>query len=118
VNYLLKKRLFIKALTQLEILAISFITYHRVSLLIYINITFYITAVLLLTSLLVYTIHSGFFDVISRSFSLVFERGQKKRRFDEIPPLSELVSFNQKPLVFYGLINGLFILIALVIYYF
>lgn len=118
MKYQLKKRLLIVALTQLVIIAISFITYHRVSLLIYINISFYITAVLLLTSLLVYTIHSGFFDVISRSFSLAFERGQNKRRFDEIPPLSELVTFNQKPLVFYGLMNGLLMILALIIYYF
>ncbi|MFP5110930.1 DUF3899 domain-containing protein [Bacillaceae bacterium C204] len=118
MNYQLKKRLLIVVLTQLVIIAISFITYHKVSLLIYINISFYFTAVLLLTSLLVYTIHSGFFDVISRSFSLAFERGPNKRRFEEIPPLSELVTFNQKPLVFYGLMNGLLMTLALVIYYF
>ncbi|WP_420490157.1 DUF3899 domain-containing protein [Neobacillus drentensis] len=118
MNYQLKKSLLILSISQLTIIAISFIAYHKVSLLSYINISFYFTAVLLLTSLLVYTIHSGFYDVISRSFSFAFQRGQNKRRFDEIPPLSELVTFNQKPLVFYGLINGLFMAIALVIYYF
>ncbi|MBV7508517.1 DUF3899 domain-containing protein [Bacillus sp. sid0103] len=118
MTYLLKKRLLILSLSQLAIISISFIAYHKVSLLSYINISFYFSAVLLLTSLLVYTIHSGFYDVISRSFSFAFQRGQNKRRFDEIPPLSELVTFNHKPLVFYGLIIGLFMAIALVIYYF
>ncbi|MEH7085239.1 DUF3899 domain-containing protein [Neobacillus drentensis] len=118
MNYQLKKRLLILAFTQLVIILISFLNYHKISLLSYINISFYFSAGLLLTSLLVFTIHSGFYDVISRSFSFAFQRGQNKRRFDEIPPLSELVTFNQKPLVFYGLINGLFMLIALVIYYF
>jgi small-conductance mechanosensitive channel len=118
VNYLLKKRLLILALTQLAIIAISFIAYHNLTLMSYINISFYFSAVLLLTSLLVYTVHSGFLDVISRSFTLAFQRGSNKRRFDEIPPLSGLITFNQKPLVFYGLINGLFMTIALVIYYF
>ncbi|MFL6557091.1 MAG: DUF3899 domain-containing protein, partial [Bacillus sp. (in: firmicutes)] len=100
MNSLLKKRLFIIALFQLTIIIISFISHHKVSLLSYINISFYVTSALLLSSLLVYTINSGFYDVISRSFSLAFQRGQNKRRFEDIPPLSGLVTFNQKPLVF------------------
>jgi Domain of unknown function (DUF3899) len=118
VNYQLKKRLVIMVLLQFSIIIVSLVFYHKVSLLSYINISFYLTSALLLTALLVYTIHSGFFDVISRSFSLAFQRGHNKRRFDEIPPLSELVTVNQKPLVVYGLVNGMFMGIALFIYYF
>jgi hypothetical protein len=118
VNYQLKKRLVILALLQLFILIVSFVLDHKIALLSYINISFYFTSALLLLSLLLFTIHSGFFDAISRSFSFAFQRGQNKRRFDEIPPLSELITVNQRPLVFYGLGTGLFMGIALFFYYF
>ncbi|MEO2077548.1 MAG: DUF3899 domain-containing protein [Bacillus sp. (in: firmicutes)] len=117
MKHSLKKKFFILALTQLLIVIISFISNKEISLLSYINISFYISAILLLTSLLLYTIHSGFYDVIGKSFNLAFTRGENKRRFDEIPALSELITFDQKPLLFYGIINGLFMLCALCLYY-
>lgn len=117
MNFRFKKRLIILAFTQLAIVVTSFIIEHKISLLSYINISFYITSFFLLTSLLLFTIHSGFYDVISRSFNLVFSRGQNKRSFEEIPRLSELITVDQKPLLFYGLLNAFFMVIALFIYY-
>jgi hypothetical protein len=113
----MNKRWVILAASQVLIFAISFINYHNISLLSYINISFYISAALLLTSLVVFTIRTGFFDTIARSFSFSASRGKNKKSFDEITPVSELVSFNQKPLLFYGLVIGLFMLIALACYY-
>ncbi|WP_066071162.1 DUF3899 domain-containing protein [Neobacillus soli] len=117
MNFRFKKRLIILVFIQLAILVTSFIFHHKISLVSYINISFYITSFLLLTSLLLYTIQSGFYDIISRSFNLFFSRGQNKRSFEEIPRLSELITVDQKPLLFYGLFNGLFMVIALFIYY-
>jgi len=117
MNQKVKRKLIILAASQVLIFALSFINYHNISLLSYIDISFYISAALLLTSLLVYTIQTGFFDVISKSFNMAASRGKNKRRFDEITPLSELISFNQKPLLFYGLIVGFLMLIALAFYY-
>jgi Domain of unknown function (DUF3899) len=117
MNSRLNKRLLILAIFQLVILAVSFIFYHEISLLSYINISFYFSAVLLLSGLLIHTIHSGFFDVVSRSFNLIFSRSEEKRKFHEIPALSELVSINKKPLFFYGLMIGLFMGIALIVFY-
>ena len=105
------------ALFQIAILIISLISYHKISLLSYINISFYITSALLITSLLISTIHSGFFDVISKSFNIAFTRGKDKRSWDEVPAISELITINQKPLLFYGFHTGLFMLIALFVYY-
>jgi hypothetical protein len=65
------------------------------SLLSYIDISFYVSALLLLISLLLYTINSGFFDVIGKSFNLAFSRGHNKRNFHDIPALSELITINQ-----------------------
>lgn len=118
MNRQLRKKLLIITTFQISILALSLITFGEISLLSYINISFCITSALLFTSLLVYTIHSGFYDVMSKSFRLAFSRGANKRKFEEIPPLSEIVTINQKPLVFYGLVTGAFMLIALFVYYF
>ncbi|NRD78430.1 DUF3899 domain-containing protein [Bacillus sp. BRMEA1] len=119
MNFLHRKRMLLVTLTQAVIFLLSFIFYHKISLLSYINISFYISAVLLLFSLLVYTIQSGFYDVISRSlnFAASLSRGNEKRKFSDVPALSELVTINNKPLLFHGLINGSLMLIALLIYY-
>ena len=117
MNFRNKRKMLILALFQIVILTISLFYYHEISLLSYINISFYISSALLLTSLLVYTIHSGFFDVISKSFNIAFTRGKDKRSWDEVPALSELIKVNQMPLLFYGLTTGFFMLIALFIYY-
>jgi hypothetical protein len=118
VNPRFKKKIVVLGLTQLLIVIISFISNKDFSLLSYINISFYISSLLLLTSLLLYTIHSGFYDVIGKSFNLAFSRGDNKRKLEEIPALSELITIDQKPLLFYGLVNGLFMLGALCLYYY
>ncbi|HEY2421517.1 MAG TPA: DUF3899 domain-containing protein [Neobacillus sp.] len=119
MNFQLRKKLIISAILQLSILAISFIFHHKLSLFNYINISFYISVALLITSLLIYVIQTGFLDVISKSFNLAFTRGKgkDKRNWEDIPSLSELITMNNKPLLFYGLITGFLMLIALFIYY-
>lgn len=117
MNLFRKKRMLAAALTQVSILLLSLIFYHKISLLSYINISFYISAVLLLTSLLIYTIQTGFYDAISKSFNLVATWRTEKRKFNEVPSLSELVTVDRKPILFHGLMNGTFMLIALLIYY-
>jgi Domain of unknown function (DUF3899) len=112
----IKKRALLVALTQFAILIFSFIFYRKISLISYINISFYISSALLLISLLVYTIQSGFYDVIGKSFNLVFSK-DRKRNFKEIPSLSEMVTFDNRPLLFHGLVTGLFMVFALVAYY-
>ncbi|ETI66090.1 DUF3899 domain-containing protein [Neobacillus vireti] len=114
----LKKRLFAVTLTQVAIFIISFLFYRNISLVSYINISFYFTAIFLLLALLIYTIQSGFYDVFSRSLNLAFSRGKDKRRFDEVPGLSQLITVNQRPLLFYGLVTGLLMMVALLAYYF
>lgn len=112
----IKKRVLLVALTQFAILVLTFVFYGEISLFSYINISFYISSAFLLTSLLVYTIQSGFYDAIGKSFNLAFSK-DRKRKFTEIPSLSELVTFDNKPLFFHGLVIGLFMVLALVVYY-
>ncbi|WML43380.1 DUF3899 domain-containing protein [Neobacillus sp. PS3-40] len=117
MNHRLKKRLSTLAFSQIAILILSFIFYHSITLLSYINISFYITALLLLSSLLIYTIQTGFFDTVSRSFRIPLLRGQDKQKLKDITPLSEIVALDKKPLLIYGFAIGLFMVIGLVIYY-
>ncbi|MED3563404.1 DUF3899 domain-containing protein [Bacillus xiapuensis] len=117
MNFRFRKNLIISAVFQLLIFSLSLIIYQGISLLSYINISFYISFVLLLLSLVIYTIKTGFFDTIAKSFNFAATRGKEKRTFSEIPSLSEMVTINQKPLIFYGMITGILMLIALGFYY-
>lgn len=112
-----RNKLLILVILQVFVIISSFVLYHSLTLLSYINISFYLSSALLLSGLLIHTIHSGFFDVISRSFTLAFSRAHHKKRFDEVPALSDLISINQKPLYFYGLTVGFFMVIALIVFY-
>lgn len=111
------KRLFILACFEALILVLSFISIHKITLLSYINISFYFSFFFLLSALLIYTIQTGFFDVVFKSFHFSLTRREEKKRFSEITPISELVSIDRKPLLLYGLLIGLFMIIALVFYY-
>jgi hypothetical protein len=117
MSFHLKKRLLILALFQLLILLFSHIFYQKISLISYINISFYFASAFLLSGLLIYTVHTGFFDVISKSFNLAFTRGKDKRKFNDVPGLSELITIDQKPLFFYGFWIGFLMLIALTVFY-
>ena len=93
------------------------IFHKEISLLYYIDISFFFTSAFLLSALLLYTIHGGFFDTISRSFNFALSRGKEKRKFEEIPRLSEMITINEMPLLLHGVINGLLMVIALLTYY-
>jgi len=113
----LRKYFIFLTIIQVIICFLSYISFHKITLLYYINISFYVTFFFLLSSLLIYTIQGGFFDVIAKSFNFAFSRGQAKRKFDEIPSLSEMVTIQFKPLLLYGIATGALMLIALFIYY-
>ncbi|GAM16572.1 DUF3899 domain-containing protein [Mesobacillus selenatarsenatis] len=107
-------------ISQLLIFILSLVYQQSISLLSYINISFYIASTLLFTSLIVFTVNSGFFDAISYSFRIVFagkEEGEKKKSLHEMTPLSELVTLNANPLLMVGLLDFMLMLAALSVYY-
>ncbi|MFS0634532.1 DUF3899 domain-containing protein [Mesobacillus foraminis] len=115
----MKKIVFSVICTQILIAAISLFKYSELGLLNYINISFYVASVLLLASLVIHTINSGFFDVMSKSFRKMFymERRDGTDSPEEIVPLSELISFNYYPIAVTGFINLVLMLISLLFYY-
>lgn len=106
--------------SQVLAVILSLVYQQSITLLSYINISFYIASALLFSSLIVFTVNSGFFDTISYSFRTVFagkEEGEKKKSFDEMTPLSELVTINANPLLMVGLLDFILMIAALYIYY-
>ena len=104
-------------LSQLLVLILSLVYQQSITLLGYVNISFYIASILLFTSLIVFTVNSGFFDAISYSFRTVFAgKEEKKKSFDEMTPLSELVTINANPLFLVGLLDFILMLAALYVY--
>lgn len=106
--------------SQILIMVISFLLYNELSMLHYINISFYLASSMLFLSLIIYTVNSGFFDAISHSFRNVFisnTKDEKKKSIDEISPLSTMLDFNYFPLVGVGLLNLIMMLIGLFLYY-
>jgi len=106
--------------SQVLVALLLLLYYKNFSLLNYINISFYISSFLLFTSLLVFTVNSGFFDAISYSFRTVFagkENGEKIKSINEMTPLSEMVKINTNPILIVGLLDFVLMLSALSIYY-
>ena len=83
----------------------------------YINIIFCYASALLLSALLIYVIHTGFFDVVTKGFSKAFNRDDDKQKIADITPISKLVSLNQKPLLLHGLLLVFCMLFGLIVYY-
>ncbi|RFU63043.1 DUF3899 domain-containing protein [Bacillus sp. V59.32b] len=99
------------------VFSISFISHGEITLLYFINITFYIAAGLLMISLFTMVVQRGFFDAIFYSFRTVLESSESREKKEKKTPLSELVSFPYNSLVGVGFILLLFVLGALFIYY-
>lgn len=112
-----KVRLAIFVMIQLAIIASSLLFHQKLTLLYYINISFYFSFVFLMAALFVLIAKSGFFDIVTKSFRLAFSRLDEKKKFRELAPLSESMGFNQAPLVFHGSLTALLMLIALIFYY-
>lgn len=111
-----KKILYGFLTSQLAVLLLSLFFHQKLTLLIYINISFYIASMIIFASLLVFTVNSGFFDTMSYSFRTIFS-GEKKKQMNEMTPLSEMIGINANPLLIVGLMNFFLMLAGLVVYY-
>lgn len=100
------------------VIFITLLLYNNtVTLMSYINITFYFASAFLLCSLLIYVIHSGFFDIVTKGFTKAFSRNNEDIKLAEITPLSKLVSISQKALFLHGLLLFICMIVALILYY-
>lgn len=100
---------------QLIILVLSILFHSEVNLLNYINYSFYLGSLFILTALLLHVVKKGFFDTVNKSFILLFSR--KKSIKEEMVSLSKIVTFNYVPLLINGLLIISTMLLALIIYF-
>ncbi|MEK3989255.1 MULTISPECIES: DUF3899 domain-containing protein [Robertmurraya] len=103
--------------SQIIIFILMFFS-NSISVLNYINKSFYISSLLLFISLAIFTVNTGFFDVVTKSFRLIFAgKDVTRETVDEMRPLSQIITVKYSPLLFVGFINLALCLIALLFYY-
>ena len=113
-----KKKLFsLTAATLLVTLILSLLLHKEISLLHFINISFYFCYTYISIGLLIYVVNNGFFDGISYSFRKIFRRNNNEDEAEEIVPLSEMVTIPHSLLLKSGVILVFIICISLVLYY-
>ncbi|MGE8203335.1 DUF3899 domain-containing protein [Heyndrickxia sp. NPDC080065] len=81
--------------SQIFVFLLSFIVYHSIDLLSYINVSFVVGFLLLLLSLTGYIINRGFFDIVFSSFQNIFSRmtDSDRRKLSELIPLKYHLPF-------------------------
>ena len=98
-------------------ICLSFIIYHELSLVYFIDITFYLASSILLFSLLLFVIQKGLFDGIFYSFRKFFESQKPSGEQEEISRLSNILSINLGVFFLIGLSLLVVVLGGLGIYY-
>lgn len=104
----------------MSVILLSIIIYQKLTLLSFINISFYFGITLLFISLFTMTIKGGFFDGITYGFRRLFvSKGKElsKQEVDEMIPVSELLDFDHTPFLLSGLMVSGVMVVALFIYY-
>ncbi|XQY92802.1 DUF3899 domain-containing protein [Metabacillus sp. HB246100] len=99
---------------------LSFLNYQELTLLHFINISFYFGLSFLLIAAFTMTVKGGFFDGITYGFRRMFtSKGKEltKQEVNEMIPVSELLSFDHAPFLFSGLIIISVMLLGLFIHY-
>jgi len=105
--------------SQILVFLISFIKYHSIGLVQYINISFIIGGILLFISIAIFLLNTGFFDVTVEGFRKVFNKNSKspEEELDELRPVSEVITFNYMPMFINSLIMMFLMALALILYY-
>jgi hypothetical protein len=99
---------------------LSFFIYQKVTLLDFINISFFIAIASLFIALLTITVKGRFFDGITYGFRRMFvSKGKEltKKEVHEMTPVSELMNFDHSPFLFSGILMMVVMALALFIYY-
>ncbi|MGX1194814.1 DUF3899 domain-containing protein [Metabacillus sp. SLBN-84] len=118
----MNRKLFLSAFTVSFVLVflLSLLFYQEISLLHYINISFYISGVLLFASLFLLVAEGGFFDGITQGFRRTFQskgRDLEKKEVEEMRLFSELLRVQYTPFLLAGLLLAATMLASLAVYY-
>ncbi|MGM9927272.1 MAG: DUF3899 domain-containing protein [Bacillus sp. (in: firmicutes)] len=108
---------FLVGTTILLTFVLSFTIYKQVSLLHFINISFYFSSSYIFLGLLLFVTNKGFFDGISYSFRKMFKSNHPEEDKNDIVPLSELISLSHSKFLTCGILVLSIMLICLWFYY-
>jgi len=111
------KLLSLTSATLLLTFILSLLVYQEISLLHFINISFYFCYAYISIGIFLYVVNNGFFDGISYSFRKMFRRNNKEEETDKIVPLSEIMPIPHSLLLRSGVILVFIMCISLVLYY-
>ncbi|WP_226670581.1 DUF3899 domain-containing protein [Metabacillus litoralis] len=115
-----KKSFTLYIVSILSVILLSFLIYQKLTLLSFINISFYFGITLLFVAAFTITLKGGFFDGITYGFRRLFvSKGRElsKEEVDEMIPVSELLDFDHSPFLISGLMVTGTMILALLIYY-
>ncbi|MCM3595236.1 DUF3899 domain-containing protein [Metabacillus idriensis] len=118
----MKRKLFLSTFSVSFVLVfmLSLLFYGEITLLHYINISFYISGILLFISLFLLVAEGGFFDGITQGFRRTFQsKGSnlEKEEVEEMRLFSELLSIEYMPFLLAGLLLAATMLAGLMLYY-
>ena len=103
--------------TLLLTILLSLTVHGQLSLLHFINISFYFSSTYIFIGLLIFVTNQGFFDGISHGFRKLFKSNTNEADKNEIVPLSQLISIPHAQLLYSGLIVLLIMFVCLWFYY-
>ena len=112
-----KRNIALLLCSQIVIVILMFFS-NSFSLLNYINKSFYVSSLLLLLSLTIFTVNTGFFDTVTKSFRLIFGgKDMTRESVEEMRPLSKVLTFNYSSLLIIGFFDLVLCLLSLFFYY-
>ncbi|WP_301108052.1 DUF3899 domain-containing protein [Sporosarcina sp.] len=113
----MKTNIIVFFITQIVILVSIWLFYGSWSLLNYINVSFFVSFLLLFIGAVVYIIRTGFFDFFMQSTRKVLARKGQKEAIESMRTPSEVMSANPAWFFLAGLPSFLLMLLALIFYY-
>lgn len=113
----MKTNIIVFLITQLLIVVCTWFVYDGLSLLGYINVSFFVSMILFFIGGIVFIIRTGFFDFFTESMRKVFSRKEHRKEIDSMRSPSEAMSVRPNWFFAAGLPSFLLMLGALVIYY-
>ncbi|MBY0223593.1 DUF3899 domain-containing protein [Mammaliicoccus sciuri] len=113
----MKSNIIIFSISQVVILIFIWLIYGQWSLLGYINVSFFVSGLLLLIGGIVFIIRTGSFDFFMKSMQKVLARKGQREALESMRVPSEAMSVRSAWFFMAGLPSFVLMLLALVLYY-
>lgn len=114
----MKRNVIVFLISQLVIVISAYSVYGEITLLGYINASFFVSGLLLFVGGVVFIIRTGSFDFFMKSTQKVFASKSQRDAIDTMRAPSEAMSANPAWFFIAGLPTFILMIVALVVYYF